>query len=159
MSVDIGPAARDELDTIADLWVTLAAEQRRHGSHLHSAANRETARESLARHLVVGGLAVARDDGIVGFVSYEREMAGYDRSSDRGVVHNLYVVPYRRNEGIGSRLLDAAESDLADSGVDRVSLEALAANEAGRRFYERHGYRPHRVELEKRVETDTKERG
>jgi ribosomal protein S18 acetylase RimI-like enzyme len=159
MSVDIGPADRDELDALADLWVDLAVEQREHGSHLHASANRAAIRESLARHLVVDGLIVAREDGPVGFVAFDHESSGYERTVDRGVVRNLYVVPGRRDEGIGSRLLEAAETALAEAGVDRVALEALASNEAGRRFYERHGYRDHRVELEKRVETDTKERG
>ena len=159
MSVDVAPADRDELDALADLWVDLAVEQREHGSHLHAAANRATIRESLARHLVVDGLLVARDGGPVGFVAFDRESSGYDRTVDRGVVRNLYVVPERRGEGIGSRLLEAAETALAEAGVDRVALEALASNDDGRRFYERHGYRDHRVELEKRVETDTRERG
>jgi hypothetical protein len=31
----------------------------------------------------------------------------------------------------------------------------MAANAAARRFYERHGYRTHRVELEKSARSDT----
>jgi ribosomal protein S18 acetylase RimI-like enzyme len=33
-------------------------------------------------------------------------------------------------------------------------LEVLAGNETARRFYETHGYEPHRVEMEKAPESD-----
>jgi ribosomal protein S18 acetylase RimI-like enzyme len=159
MSVDVGPADRDDVDRLAELWVALASEQRAHGSHLHAAENRASIREAMARHVVLDGLRVARDDGLVGFVMFDVESPTLGQDVTRGVVRNLYVAPGHREQGIGARLLDAAEAELAAAGADVVALEALADNEAGRRFYERRGYRPHRVELEKRVETDTRERG
>lgn len=91
------------------------------------------------------------DGGIVGFVTFGVESGRYDLDVTRGVVYNLFVRERYRDAGVGSRLLSAAESSLADAGVDVVSLEAMAANEDARRFYERHGYRPHRVELEKPI--------
>ncbi|MFC7007667.1 GNAT family N-acetyltransferase [Halalkalicoccus salilacus] len=84
--------------------------------------------------------------------SIERRL--YVVSATRGTVHNLYVVPERRGEGIGSALLEAAETELAADGADRICLEALVGNEEARRFYENNGYGPHRIEFEKRVETD-----
>lgn len=91
------------------------------------------------------------DGGIVGFVTFGVESGRYDLDVTRGVVYNLFVRERHRDAGVGSRLLSAAESSLTDAGVDVVSLEAMAANEDARRFYERHGYRPHRVELEKPI--------
>ncbi|PSP54586.1 hypothetical protein BRC82_09600 [Halobacteriales archaeon QS_1_67_19] len=86
---------------------------------------------------------------------FDVEAGAYEQDADRGIVQNVYVVERRRNEGIGSSLLAAAEAALTDAGADAVALEVMADNEAARRFYRRHGYDPHRVELEKPVESDT----
>jgi GNAT superfamily N-acetyltransferase len=77
----------------------------------------------------------------------------------RGIVRDLYVVSGRRGEGIGSRLLDHAEATLRDRGVDVVAVEAVAGNDDAVRFYERRGYRPHRIEFEREVESDKRSGG
>ncbi len=154
--LSVRPATVSETDAIADLWVDLAEGQRAHGSNLRTAENRDRIRESIGRHAISGGVVVAsQSDRIVGFVMFSMEQRLYATALARGVVHNLYVSPERRGRGIGSRLLSAAEAGLADEGAEAISLETLADNEAARRFYERHGYEPHRVEFEKRVETVT----
>ena len=90
--------------------------------------------------------------GFVGFVSFGLSADGFERSAERGVVYNLYVRPDARSAGVGATLLSAAEAELRGAGADRVTLEALAANERAVDFYRRHGYDDHRVELEKRLE-------
>ena len=147
-----------EADTIAELWVALARGQRAHDSHLLAEQNRTRVRERLARCAATGQLLVARPpvgDGerrIVGFVMFDTRTDQYEVDRRRGLVENLYVVPNRRGEGIGSALLARAERRLRETGVDAISLEAMADNEAARRFYRRHGYEPHRVELEKQTD-------
>jgi ribosomal protein S18 acetylase RimI-like enzyme len=154
--VRVGRADTAEVETLADLWVELADDQRSYRSHLRADENREQIREAMARHVVTDGIRVARlDDDIVGFVMFGLERGDYEQDETRGVVRNLYVVPAHRGFGIGSRLLAAAESVLTDAGATRLCLEAMARNERARRFYERHGYDVHRVELEKAVESDT----
>jgi ribosomal protein S18 acetylase RimI-like enzyme len=156
--VQLAPATTDDADAVADLWVALAADQRRHGSTLLAAANRTAVREWAASRAVTGELFVARDRGetdgtaaLLGFVGFTLEHEGYDRDCTRGVVSNLYVVPERRGEGVGSALLHAAEQALSSSGADAVVLEALASNDRARAFYAEHGYDLHRVELRKSV--------
>nr|WP_224337370.1 GNAT family N-acetyltransferase [Haloprofundus halobius] len=146
----------EEAERIAELWVTLAAGQREFGSHLHAEANRGQIHDAIARHVVTGGLLVARADDreLVGFVMFEPETDSYAQDVCRGAIQNVYVDPAYRNDGVGTALLDAAERALADAGADVIHLEAMAGNEAARRLYERRGYRLHRVELEKRVEND-----
>ncbi|WP_372911180.1 GNAT family N-acetyltransferase [Salinigranum sp.] len=162
--VCIEPAALGDVDALVELWVRLARGQRAYGSHLRADENRTPVRESLAQHVVGDGVVVARaaDDsdgptveGLVGFVMFGLEGGDYEQVVTRGVVHNLFVVPERRGEGVGSALLERAEEDLSAFGADVVSLEAMAANADARRFYERHGYRTHRVELEKSARSDT----
>jgi ribosomal protein S18 acetylase RimI-like enzyme len=150
------PATTVEAATVADveavteLWVDLAEGQRAFGSDLLSEGNRTTVRETLARQAVTGGLLVAReDDRIVGFVTFEPEQGGFEKRVAVGVVQNIYVVPERRGEGIGSELLARAERQLRVDGAEAITLEAMADNERARAFYRRHGYRPHRVAMRK----------
>lgn len=154
--MEITSPGTEAADPIADQWIDLASDQREHGSHILPGPNRDAVREAVLRRLVADELLVARENGDrLGFVMFGVETGKYDQDVTRGVVQNLYVVPEARGEGVGSDLLAAAERALADSGVDHVALEVMADNEDARRFYRRHGYAPHRVELEKRVESDT----
>jgi ribosomal protein S18 acetylase RimI-like enzyme len=92
---------------------------------------------------------------VVGFLTFTMDSGTLDQDATRGVVQNIYVVPEARSAGIGSALLAEAERRLAAAGVAVIALEVMAENDAARRFYRRHGYGPHRVELEKSVESDT----
>ncbi|WP_411966781.1 GNAT family N-acetyltransferase [Haloferax sp. YSSS75] len=165
----VAVAEISDLDVLSDLWVELARGQRAFGSHLHADENRAMVRASMARHVTFDGILVARaettstpdgaspdaPDDVLGFVMFEVEMGTYEQDVTRGTVSNLFVRPDRRGEGVGSRLLEAAEDKLRDVGADVVSLDVMAANESARRFYRRHGYRPHRIELEKSMQNDT----
>lgn len=154
----VEPGTVDDADAVADLWVSLATEQTRYGSHVRPGSNRTAIRDEAARHAATDRLLVARDDGVVGFAMFGVEDGTYGLDVVKGVVENLYVAPGHRDEGIGSELLAEAERRLRRRGVDVVALEAMADNEAARRFYRRHGYALHRVELEKPAESDSHSR-
>jgi ribosomal protein S18 acetylase RimI-like enzyme len=148
----------DDVDAITDLWVELARDQRAHGSTLRSEANRPVVREDVARHVVAGGIRVASAStsaDLDGFVTFSHRTGSYHQSVTTGVVSNLYVRPAARDAGVGTELLAAAERALAAAGADEVTLEAMATNEDARRFYERHGYAPHRIQFRKPLENDT----
>ncbi len=154
-AIRLVPASATDVDEVADLWITLARGQRNYGSDLLTAANRTAVRESFARAVVTGELLVARDDdGIVGFVSFSLDHGGYERDRPRGTVTNLFVIPERRGEGIGSRLLEAAERGLVSAGAAVIGLEAMAENDRARTFYREHGYDVHRVTLTKPIDDD-----
>ncbi len=158
--MEITQPATSAVPVLTDCWVELATDQRQYGSRLLADENREAVAETITRHIVTDGLLVAReDDEILGFVMYTVENGRYVQDQQTGVIVNLYVRPASRDEGVGSALLAAAEAELADMGVDTVSLEVLAGNEDARRFYRRHGYGPHRVELAKSMENDTHSKG
>ncbi|ELZ41388.1 GNAT family N-acetyltransferase [Halorubrum tebenquichense] len=152
-------ATADDVDAVTDMWVALAAGQREYGATLRAEANRATVREWVAQSVVTGDLLVARDpeaagdsgddSNLVGFVGFSLERGDYERDAVRGTVSNLFVVPERRGEGVGTALLDEAERTLRERGADRVALEALADNDRARSFYAARGYDPHRVELTK----------
>jgi len=154
--VRIEPAENGDAGALADLWVDLAADQRRYGSHLVPDENRSVIRRTMVQHIVAGTAFLARRGGsVVGFVTFGLEAGEYRQDVSRGVVQNIYVRDSDRNEGIGDGLLDAAETALDSRGADIVSLEAMADNRSARRFYERHGYEPHRIELEKPINSGT----
>lgn len=158
--IRIVPATTGDVDAVTDLWVALAAGQRRYGATLRSEANRGAVRQWVTRSVVTEELLVARDDDeLVGFVGFELDRGGYERDRTRGTVSNLFVVAGRRGEGTGTKLLDAAEQALRDAGADAVALEALAANDRAREFYADRGYEPHRVELTKSLRTNDAEVG
>ena len=150
----IEPATIDDVAAVAGCWVSLAAEQRQHGSRLAADANRTVATETIAHHVVTDGLLVARNEAIQGFVMFHPDDGAYTQTEPTGTITHLYVRPAARDDGIGSRLLAAAESKLAEAGVSTVSIEVLADNNAAKRLYDRHGYEPHRIECRKRLEND-----
>lgn len=150
--MDITYAELTSAGPIVEMWLSLASGQREHDSHLLASENRARIRESIVRHIVTDRLLVARDDEILGFVMFALESGNYEQDVRRGLIENLYVVPDRRSEGIGSGLLAAAEGELRSLDVDVIALEVMATNDEARRFYRTHGYSPHRVELEKRID-------
>ncbi|SEH47750.1 Acetyltransferase (GNAT) family protein [Halopenitus malekzadehii] len=151
-SDSIVAATMTDLDVLVDLWVELAAHQRGEGSHLRAAPNEPVVRTVLADHIVADEAFLARatpEGAPVGFITVSREHGPFEQDVDRGFVDALFVRPDDRGRGIGSRLLDRGEERLATMGVETVALEVLASNVDARRLYRRHGYQPHRVELEK----------
>ena len=57
-------------------------------------------------------------------------------------IDEVFVSPDMRSAGLGSLLVTTAEHALAERGLCRLQLQLGAANERGRIFYERHGFRP-----------------
>jgi ribosomal protein S18 acetylase RimI-like enzyme len=65
------------------------------------------------------------------------------RTGDRiGEIESLAVLPQYRGSGIGTRLLDALEAELAAAGVHDLILGVLPGNTDAIRLYQRRGYRP-----------------
>jgi GNAT superfamily N-acetyltransferase len=56
------------------------------------------------------------------------------------LLDELYVVPQRRNRGVGTALLRAAEEATRQRGVELLEINVDAQDTDARRFYERHGY-------------------
>ena len=52
----------------------------------------------------------------------------------------LAVAPGFESQGLGKRLLDAAESDARELGAETMTLHVFAVNARARRLYERAGY-------------------
>jgi ribosomal protein S18 acetylase RimI-like enzyme len=64
-------------------------------------------------------------------------------SGDRlAELETLSVAPEERGQGIGTRLLDAVDAELAGLGIGDLFIAALVGNEGAIRLYERRGLRP-----------------
>jgi ribosomal protein S18 acetylase RimI-like enzyme len=94
--------------------------------------------QDISRKLAVQPeLFLVADDGgdIVGTV-----MAGYD--GHRGWLYYLASAPARRGQGIGRRLVEAAEDLLREMGCPKVQLMVRPENGGVHNFYAALGYEP-----------------
>ena len=91
-------------------------------------------------------------DQIRGFVTW-----GPAREDElgRGEVYALYVSPDSWRSGVGTRLMERAEHELAARGFDEALLWVLKDNSRGRCFYETSGWRHDGTEL--RAQFDLRE--
>ena len=103
-------------------------------------------------------LLVAEDNGaVLGYVYAAHE--GYDYMALRGpagVVHDLFVDPARRRQGVGRLLLEAAIERLRAMGSDRFVLSTAYLNEAARNLFTTMGFRPTMVEMTREATADGK---
>lgn len=92
--------------------------------------------------------------GLVGWlVSVIEEAAPYVVAAERrqGYVAELFVVQAARGQGIGTKLLGAAEADFRARGVTTMMIGVVAANLAARRSYEHFGFSAYSHQLRKRL--------
>ncbi|MFP4590515.1 MAG: N-acetyltransferase family protein [Halobacteriales archaeon] len=141
-------------DGVVDLWMVLAEEMLAYGSRIDPPGSRPAVASHLGERLADDRVIVADDEGsLVGLVVHARRDDPLVRTASVGVIEFLYVAPTHRGRGIGSALLERAESVLAPE-VDVVELEVLEANEDAIAFYEAHDYRPDRRTVVKALEPD-----
>jgi ribosomal protein S18 acetylase RimI-like enzyme len=64
-----------------------------------------------------------------------------------GELYSLSVAPERRGQGIGTRLLDFVDIELASRGITDMAVAVMLGNTDAQRLYERRGLRPAEVML------------
>ena len=93
-------------------------------------------------------IVAEREDRLCGFVvgTCEHEVPIYD--IDRyGFIHDLWVDPTYRNEGVGRQLAMLAIERFSQLGMKQVRLDTAAKNDAARALFEKCGFRPSVVEM------------
>ena len=65
-------------------------------------------------------------------------MAGYD--GHRGWIYSLAVIPEKRKENIGTKLLKHAEKELKKLGCIKINLQINKNNDTVKEFYLKNGY-------------------
>jgi ribosomal protein S18 acetylase RimI-like enzyme len=93
-------------------------------------------------------LVAEREGRLVAFLigTVERDYGCY-RLRDYGFVHDLWVDPAYRNEGLGRQLVMLAMERFRDMGLAQVRLDVLVGNDAARGLFESCGFRPTVVEM------------
>lgn len=81
-------------------------------------------------------LVALADNQIIGFVCWTN-----------GSLNSLFVKVDFRSQGIGERLCQMAEREMALTGAPHFELDCVYGNFAGRRFYERQGWRVKREDV------------
>jgi ribosomal protein S18 acetylase RimI-like enzyme len=94
-------------------------------------------RESLESRLDAMALFVAVSDSgeVIGTIGCSAA------SSGEGHLRGMAVLPQWQGSGVAEQLLARAESELADLGCVRVTLDTTAPLQRAVRFYQRNGYR------------------
>ncbi|MEF8801984.1 MAG: GNAT family N-acetyltransferase [Halolamina sp.] len=96
-----------------------------------------------------GGLAETIDDeeNAVVVAEEDGEIVGFSQASivegpdTVGRIEWIHVDPDHRGSGVGSRLLDRIEAELASAGASRIEGRVLEANQEGKTFYKQRGYK------------------
>jgi ribosomal protein S18 acetylase RimI-like enzyme len=93
-------------------------------------------------------LVAERERRLVAFLvgQVEAEIPIY-RITRYGFVHDLWVEPEYRNEGIARQLAMLAVEKFREMGVPQVRLDTAAGNDAARKLFEACGFRTSRVEM------------
>jgi ribosomal protein S18 acetylase RimI-like enzyme len=85
---------------------------------------------------------------LVGFLigTVEREIPIY-RLTEYGFIHDVWIEPDYRNEGLARQMVALAVEQFRAVGVGQVRLDVLVANDAARNLFSSCGFRPTIIEM------------
>lgn len=85
---------------------------------------------------------------LVGFLigTVEREIPIY-RLAEYGFVHDLWIEPDYRNEGLARQMVTLAAERFGEIGVRQVRLDVLVSNEPAQKLFRSCGFRPSVTEM------------
>jgi len=88
-------------------------------------------------------LVARRGDALIGYamVKIEDADAVWYTGELQANLESLALLPHERDQGIGSRLMDAVDATLAKLGVTDLTIGVDVNNAGALRFYERRGYK------------------
>lgn len=94
-------------------------------------------------------IVAEREPGrIVGFViaTVEGTIPIY-RLAETGFMHDMWVEPLYRNEGIARQMTMLAIEKFREMGIKQIRLETATANDAARKLFESCGFRNSSIEM------------
>ncbi len=92
-------------------------------------------------------LAAYEEDSIVGLMGY-RVLSDFVHGKHL-YIDDLVITENKRSQGLGAQLLTHAEGLAKDLGCRGLRLCTGVENEAGKKFYERHGWTPRALAFKK----------
>lgn len=131
--------------TTADYPAVVALWRGMPGVSLNESDTPEAVASFLARNPGLSAVAIDAGGPVVGAV-----LCGHD--GRRGYLHHLAVLPARRGQGLGRRLVEFCFARLAREAIPKCNIFVLRDNEAGEAFWRRTGWtEPSWKPLQKRV--------
>lgn len=142
----VRPGRRDDAGAAARLWMQSAEEHTTHDPIYTISPDAEKTMRRFLAELTSSShsfLFVAiRDGETIGFISGDlREGSPTFSPKTWASVDDVYVAPEHRGTGVGRTLLKNVEAWAREKRASGISLQVAAANERGRKFYERLGFR------------------
>lgn len=133
----IRPAAPGDCDAVAAMVAELAA---MFGVRAGTTGDVLRAEAFGARPTIGVVVAEAAEGALAGYLVHQDSFSTW-RGTNGVFVIDLYVQPRWRNDRLGIRLLAEAARRGRERGARFMRLDLDAGNEAGLRFYRRHGFR------------------
>lgn len=119
--------------------------------------SREGGKAHFTYHLTVSdsytGVAVL-DDRIIGYLVGYVSPPTTLRPVTTAELESMFVEEEVRSQGVGHDLIDAFVEWCREQGAERISVTAYTANDAAIRFYQRLGFEPKSLSLERVVPYD-----
>jgi GNAT superfamily N-acetyltransferase len=155
VNVEVRQATADDVPAIAGLEQELVRGDAPGDPYLVRPLDRHEV-EAQYRSLIAADWAVClvavHDGDVVGYLSGGRKDSPKWRPVEATEIHALYLKEAFRSQGIGTRLIDAFVRWSKQRGAEVVEVGAFAANTRAVAFYERAGFRPTLVHLERPVD-------
>ncbi|MDJ0722014.1 MAG: GNAT family N-acetyltransferase [Desulfobacterales bacterium] len=149
--MEILKIANQDIHRIKPLWETLNQHHLEHSTHFKAHFKAFTFEERLKQ--------LESKDGVAVFVAEEQaELVGYCMASIKaheGEIDSIFVKPIYRNQMVGERLIQSAESWLEASGAVKLIVCVAEGNEQAFGFYNRHDYLQRYTVFEKDAREET----
>ena len=99
--------------------------------------------EDLLQRPEAFALVARRGDDLIGYamVKIEDADAVWYTGELQAELESLALLPHERGKGLGTRLLDAVDEELAKLGVTDLTIGVDVNNTGAKRFYERRGFK------------------
>jgi hypothetical protein len=117
---------KEEIDIVANLWVAA-------GLNVLSIDEAMSEIMSIIKHKGAGCLVFVKKKKILGTVVYSF-------NGKVGWIYRLAIIPEYQSNGVGSKLLQIAQTKLASIGAKEVMLSVNTSNLKTLTFYQKHGF-------------------
>lgn len=153
--VVIRNAEHADIPKLIELSTALSMEDGQlHGEAINHDWARDHGAESFAKSIDAATsciLVALVNDQVIGSLHGYTQQAPLWRPVDIAVIISVFVESESRGSGVGTQLLSAFRTWAEESGAKRMAVSAFATNQAAIRFYQREGFAPFEVTLEKKL--------
>lgn len=138
-NISIRTAGEEDVDILLDYVTALRAERLSTIFRFDTAPTRDEEIEFVRQFEQPGSKLYVALDGERAIGNIGIRAGAHPQTRHVGTIGISVLAPYR-NQGVGSRLLDAAIDWAGTARLNRLELEVLANNPLARRLYERKGF-------------------